>query len=131
ALAAACHGTRIPDDPIRPVECKLDLNDTQLGPGDVFDVRVYEEAQLSGIYRVSGDGTISFPLVGQLHIDGQTPPEVGHLIEARLAQGFLRNPQVSIFVKEYNSKRISVLGQVSKPGTFPYLDSMTIIQALT
>ncbi len=127
----ACHSARIPDDPARTSECRIDLNDTQLGPGDVFDIRVYEEPQLTGTYRVSADGSINFPLIGQLQVDGLTPPAAGELLEERLAQGYLRNPQVSIFIKEYNSKKISVLGQVSKPGTFPYIDSMTIIQAVT
>jgi len=132
ALAlAACSHARVPDDPLRTAECRIDLNDTQLGPGDVFDVRVYEETQLTGTYRVSADGTINFPLVGQLAIDGLTPPAASKLMEERLSQGYLRNPQVSIFVKEYNSKKISVLGQVTKPGTFQYIDSMTIIQAVT
>ena len=130
AALGACHTTR-PDETIRPVQCKIDLNDTQLGPDDVFDVRVYDEQQLSGTYRIAADGSISFPLIGSLQVDGQTPPQVGKLLEERLAKGYLRHPQVSILVKEYNSKKISVLGQVAKPGTFPYAEATTIIQAVT
>jgi len=127
----SCGHVRHADDHIRPVQCKIDLTDTELGPGDVFDVRVYEEQQLSGTYRVSADGTISFPLVGQLATNGLTPTAVGKLLESKLSEGYLRNPHVSIFVKEYNSKKVSVLGQVTKPGTFPYIDSMTVIEAVT
>src|SRR5262249_33291927 len=60
-----------------------------------------------------------------------TPANASTLIESKLGEGYLRNPHASIFVKEYNSKKISVLGQVTKPGTFPYIDSMTIIEAIT
>jgi polysaccharide export outer membrane protein len=127
----SCHQGARPDDGLRANDCKIDLNDTQLGPGDVFDIRVYEEPQLSGLYRVSADGSINFPLIGQVQVEKQTPPELGKTLEARLADGYLRSPHVSIFVKEYNSKRISVLGQVNKPGTFPYTDSMNVIEAVT
>ena len=131
-VVGGCHGAaRVPDEAMRPVDCKVDMDDTQLGGSDVFDVRVYDDPDLSGTYRVAADGTINFPLVGQIQIDGLTPNEAGKKIADQLAQGFLRNPHVSIFVKEYNSKKVSVLGQVSKPGTFPYAESMTIIQAVT
>jgi polysaccharide export outer membrane protein len=102
-----------------------------LGPGDVFDIRVYDEQQLSGTYRVAADGTINFPLVGPFSVMDLPPIEASKRLQAKLAEGFLRNPQVSILVKEYNSKKVSVLGQVAKPGTFAFSDSMTVIEALT
>jgi len=125
-----CHGSRTAAD-LKANDCHVDFNDTNLGPGDVFDVRVYDEPQLTGTYRVAANGSISFPLIGEVKVAGQGPPEVGKLLQAKLAEGHLRNPQVSIFVKEYNSKKVSVLGQVTHPGTFPYTESMTLIQAVT
>ena len=68
---AACHGGR-GSTPIPPPDCRVNLDDTSLGPGDVFDVRVYDEGQLSGTYRVSAEGAISFPLVGAVQVAGQT-----------------------------------------------------------
>ena len=103
---------------------------TTLGSGDVFEVRVYGEEELTGIYRVSSDGTISFPLVGSLPVDGQSPQEVSDLLKERLAQ-FIHNPHVTVFVKEYNSKKVYVLGRVKAPGTFPFEVGMSIIQAIT
>lgn len=106
--------------------------DSSLGPDDVFEVRVFGEQELSGTYRVAHNGTIDFPLVGRLEVAGLTPPEVSQLMAQRLREGrFLVSPQVSVLVKEYNSKRISVFGQVQRPGTFPYQDSMDIVHAIT
>jgi polysaccharide export outer membrane protein len=102
-----------------------------MGVGDVFEVRVFGEAELSGIYRVASDGTISFPLIGKVQTVGLTVTELTDIITERLRDGFLKYPQVSIFVKEYNSKKIFVFGEVQKPGTFSYEEDMTIIQAIT
>ena len=108
------------------------VNDATLGPGDVFDVRVYGEKELSSTYRVDSDGTIDFPLIGSLIVQGLGPPEVTRLLETQLQQRqFLVNPQVSILVTEYNSKRISVIGAVESPGTFPLTEGLTIVQAIS
>lgn len=60
-----------------------------------------------------------------------TSSDIADIIQQKLAERFLKNPQVSIFVKEYNSKKVSVFGQVTKPGTFNYEDRMTVIQAVS
>ncbi|MFN3200097.1 MAG: polysaccharide biosynthesis/export family protein [Bradymonadia bacterium] len=102
-----------------------------LGPSDVFEVRVYQEKELSGTYRVGSDGTFDFPLIGQVKADGETPSSLAKVITERLSTQYLRDPQVSVFVKEFNSKKVFVLGEVNKPGTFPFEDDMTIVQAIT
>lgn len=101
-----------------------------LGSGDVFDVRVYLEPELSGAYRVASDGTILYPLIGKMYLNGKTPTQIAEEIQSGLSR-YIKNPQVYVFVKEFNSRKIFVFGQVQKPGTFPYEDRMTIIQALT
>lgn len=108
-----------------------DLVATKLGPGDVFEVRVFQEAELSGVYRVGPEGTIDFPFCGRLDVREQTSSEVATLLRDCLAKGYLRNPQVTVVAREYNSKKIFIFGQVQKPGTFPFEDNMTIIQAIT
>jgi polysaccharide export outer membrane protein len=106
--------------------------DTTLGPDDLFDVRVYGEKELSDTFRVASDGTIDYPLLGSVQVDGLTPTEVVEVLETRLKEGeFLKNPHVSILVKEYQSKKISVFGQVKKPGTFPYQDGMSVVEAIS
>lgn len=101
-----------------------------LGPDDVFEVRVYKEPDLSGIYRVDTDGFIVFPMLGKVKVEGLTPNKVSEYLERHLAN-YLVNPYVSVYIKEFNSKKIFIFGQVGKPGTFRYEDNMTIIQAIT
>jgi polysaccharide export outer membrane protein len=105
--------------------------DTSVGTGDVLEIRVYGEKDLTGLYRVEADGSIVFPHIGKVKVAGKSPPVIGFRIARQLRAGYLRNPQVTVFVKEYNSKKITVFGQVKKPGTFNYTDNMTIIQAIT
>lgn len=102
-----------------------------LGQDDVFEVRVYQEPDLSGVYRVSSEGTIIFPLIGSVEVENKTPFEIAAEIQTRLEADYLRRAFVSIFVKEFNSKKIFIFGEVQKPGTFRYEENMTIIQAIT
>ncbi len=108
-----------------------DAQDHSLGQGDVFDVRVYGEEELSASYRISQSGTIDFPLVGRLEVEGLDPSQISDLIAQKLKEGqFIHDPQVSIFVKETNSKRISVVGAVQKPGSFPMTPGLTVVQSV-
>ncbi|MEM9861392.1 MAG: polysaccharide biosynthesis/export family protein [Myxococcota bacterium] len=126
-MAAACGPggqTVIPDS--------LEDDDTTLGAGDVFAVRVYGQEDLSNSYRVAQDGSIDFPLVGRVEVGGREPTEIADLIAERLQSGqILVNPQVSVLVQEYNSKRISVMGAVSESGTFPMSAGLTVVQAIS
>jgi polysaccharide export outer membrane protein len=105
--------------------------DTTLGVGDTFDVRVFGEPDLTGTYRVGAEGTINFPLAGIIKVEGLDPQEVSRRIAAKLSDGILRNPQVSVLVKEQTSKKVYILGQVTKPGTFTYTPSMNVVEAIT
>ncbi len=120
------------DDYIRlPVDTKSIRDSVTLGPGDVFEARVYGEKDLSGVHRVSSDGTIIFPLVGEVTVQNLSTTQIANLLQDKLADGYLKKPYVTIVIKEYNSKKIFVLGQVSKPGTFPFEGEMNVIQAIT
>lgn len=122
----------ISDDYIKiPVDTKRLRNSITLGTGDVFEVRVYGEKDLSGIFRVSGEGTIQYPLVGDVSVQNLSPSQAALAIQKKLKDGYLRNPYVTVVVKEYNSKKVFVLGQVAKPGTFPIEGDMNIVQAIT
>jgi polysaccharide export outer membrane protein len=104
--------------------------DATLGPGDLFDVRVFEENDLSGTYRIGPEGTIDYPLVGRVSVAGLLPGQIAELLRERL-RTFVHAPQVSVLVKEMNSKRVIVYGQVQHPGTFPYTGVMTVSQAIS
>ncbi|MDP7040650.1 MAG: polysaccharide biosynthesis/export family protein [Myxococcota bacterium] len=101
-----------------------------LGPGDIFEVRIFQEEDLSGTYRVGSDGSFNFPLVGNINIEGLTPNQSSDKIKENL-KAYLVDPQVSIFIKEFNSKKVFVFGEVQRPGTFNYENQMNIIQAIT
>ncbi len=106
-------------------------DDTTLGVGDRFDVRVYGEQDLSTNYRVAQDGTIDFPYIGRIRVQGLEPPGVADLIEERLRNGgVLVNPQVSVLVTETPSRRISVIGAVRNPGNYPVSPGLTALQAV-
>ncbi len=113
-------------EPIMPPQI-----DTTFGVGDTFDVRVFGEADLSGSYKVSGEGNITFPLIGLVHVDGLDPEGVARLLTEKLRQGILRDPQVTVTAKDQISKKIYIMGQVGRPGTFPYSPSMSIVEAIT
>lgn len=102
-----------------------------LGAGDVIEVRVYQEKELSGLYRLGPDGRFGFPLVGEVEAAGLTPGQLADTLVTRLRDGYLRDPQVSVFLKESNSKKVFVLGEVVRPGTFAYQESMSVVQAIT
>jgi protein involved in polysaccharide export with SLBB domain len=106
------------------------LPDETLGVDDVFDVRVIGETDLSGSYRIAVDGTIDFPYIGRVEVAGLRPGEVQQTIITKLKDGYMVAPQVSVMVKEWNSRKISVLGQVNKPGPISYFPKMTIMDAI-
>jgi polysaccharide export outer membrane protein len=95
-------------------------------------VNVYGEKELSGKYQVADDGTINFPLVGIVSVGGKVPTAIARTIQDDLqTKQILRNPSVSIFVLEYASKRISIVGQVQRPGSLPWTVGMSLIRAIS
>jgi protein involved in polysaccharide export with SLBB domain len=134
-LVAACKGPRgsagssMRADEL-PTSPAVSTSNT-LGPGDLIEVRVFEEADLSGPYRVATGGTIDFPLCGKVAVQGLNTSSTADLLTRCLGEKYLRHPQVTVLLREYNSKKIFVFGEVQKPGTFPYEEDMSIIQAIT
>jgi protein involved in polysaccharide export with SLBB domain len=106
------------------------VEDTTLGPGDIFEVRVFRQKELSGTYNVSAEGSISFPLIGTVAVAGKTPAEVESILRQRLSDGYLVDPQVSILVQEYRSKKVSVFGQVRQPGALSFVEGMSVVEAV-
>ena len=101
-----------------------------LGAGDVVDIRVYNEPDLSGTHQVSPNGTIRLPLVGELLAAGRTADELTLDIQAAYNARFLKNAEVSLLLKEYTSRKIFVLGQVGKPGSYPFDGQVSVIEAI-
>jgi polysaccharide export outer membrane protein len=88
-------------------------DDYRISPADVLEINVFQETDLKTILRVSTEGTIVFPLIGIVPVGGMTPQEAAHALQARLAQGYLTNPQVSVIVQEFSKRSFTVLGEVN------------------
>jgi polysaccharide export outer membrane protein len=107
-------------------------DDYRISPTDVLEINVFQEADLKTILRVSNEGTIVFPLIGTVPVGGMTPQEAAHALQARLAQGYLINPQVSVIVQEFSKHSFTVLGEVQKPGSYdmPDQQDVNVLQAI-
>jgi polysaccharide export outer membrane protein len=102
----------------------------RVGIDDTFDVRVYGEGELTGTFRVATDGTIDYPLAGRIQVAGLRTGEIQQLLVSKLKDRYLTDPQVVVTIKDRNSQKISVLGQVTKPGQVGYYPNMTIVDAI-
>ncbi len=104
--------------------------DYVIGPQDVLQITVFDQQDLSGKYTVEADGTFTFPLIGRVKAAGRTLREFEGDLRKLLADGFFKNPQVSVGIETYRSQRIFVVGEVRQPGTYPLTGDMTLIEAL-
>ena len=100
----------------------------RIAVNDVLEIKVYEEPDLSKTARVATDGTISFPLLGNIKANSLTARELEKNITDLLAADYLVNPHVSVFVKEYT--KFSILGQVVKPGSYEMKSGLTLTHAI-
>jgi polysaccharide biosynthesis/export protein len=99
-----------------------------LSSGDRLRIIVFGQDSLSNSYAVDGSGHVSMPLIGSVLAEGQTTIGLQHLIEAKLRDGFLREPRVSVEVEAY--RPFFVLGEVTTPGQYPYVNGMTVQTAV-
>ncbi len=106
----------------------LDVERYELGSGDKIRVIVYGEEDLSGEFELDGTGIVALPLIGPVNIGGRDLAIAEQLISAKLADGYLVNPRVSIEVLNY--RPFYILGEVKKPGSYPYVNSMTVLNAI-
>lgn len=100
----------------------------RLGAGDKVRVIVFGEEALTGEFFVSGSGKVSFPLIGEIPASGSTIQEFQGAIAAKLSDGYLKEPRVSAEVLNY--RPFYILGEVNKPGEYPYTNSLTVMNAV-
>jgi polysaccharide export outer membrane protein len=99
-----------------------------LGAGDKLRIIVFGEESLTGEFFVSGGGKIAFPLIGDVDAVGLTIPELQAAIGAKLSDGYLKQPRVSAEVLNY--RPFYILGEVMKPGEYPYTNGLTVLNAV-
>jgi polysaccharide export outer membrane protein len=104
--------------------------DYRIGPEDLIEIQVFGVDQLTRTVRVNNRGQISLPLVGNLEVGGMTAQQAEALVVKRLAESYLQDPQVSLFIKEYTSQRVTIDGAVNKPGVYPLRGPTTLLQSL-
>jgi polysaccharide export outer membrane protein len=101
-----------------------------IGPQDVLDINVWKEAELTRSVPVRPDGKISLPLLNDVQAGGLTPSQLAEQITTSLKK-FITNPQVTVIVAQINSQRVYILGEAARPGAYPLLPGMTVLQALS
>lgn len=102
-----------------------------IGAGDKINIQVFNEAELSGVYQVSPEGYIMFPFIGKIKVDGMDNFSIAMKISEKLKDGYLKEPNVTVIVEDYVSKRIFVLGQVKNAGSFTIRRRMSVIEAIS
>ena len=125
---------------LAPLEPAIDLTtplptivgpDHPVGAEDLLEISVFEIPELNRTVRVSERGTISLPLLGEMDVKGLTTMQLEDRLRAALSQKYLQDPQVSVFVREFGSKKVSVIGAVGKPGVYQMLGPRTLLQVLS
>lgn len=119
--------------PSRSVDSSIDTSTStiRIGPGDLLELKVFGAPELGSTLRVSGGGDITVALIGSVNIAGLSPERAQAEIEQRFRDcGYLRDPHVSILVKEFASQGISVLGEVTHPGVYPLLGTPRLLDAI-
>lgn len=113
-----------------PVAEAVGRPEYRIGPSDLLTVTVFQVKDLDREIRVNNSGQISLPLIGVINVAGMTVTEMEADIAARYAASYLQNPQVSVFVQEFSSQRVTVSGSVEKPGIYPIASQVTLLQAI-
>jgi polysaccharide export outer membrane protein len=106
----------------------------RVGPGDLIELTMYDNPDLSGRFRVDEKGDIVAPLIGQVHVEGSTAEEIGKLIEKRYLDAEILpfdQDYATVFISEYASQGIIVSGEVKQPGTFPALGVRMLHDVIT
>ncbi len=101
-----------------------------LGPQDQVKITVFDEPDLTNVYRIDSDGFITFPMINRVAASGLTPAGLQDRIRSMLAAGYIKNPQVRVEVEGYKSQSVIVGGEVRSPGKIQMTGSMTLIEAL-
>ena len=122
----------------RPIEspnvtpiAKRGGTDYKIGRQDLLELSVFDLKELDQTVRVADDGSITLPLLGHLQVAGLTKGELEGTIARLLEERYVRNPQVTIFVKEYVSKKVAVSGAVKKPDTYEMLGQKTLLEMIS
>ncbi|QLH40941.1 MAG: polysaccharide export protein [Defluviicoccus sp.] len=105
-----------------------DISGYKLGPGDRIRLTVFGHEDLSGEFEVDGSGNVSLPLIRDIKAQGLTVRELEQEVASRLSPDYLKNPSVSVEVLNY--RPFYIYGEVNKPGSYPFVNGMTVVNAV-
>lgn len=106
--------------------------DYVIGSEDVLSLSVFNVPELTGLTaRVANDGTITLPLLGRVRAAGMTPTQLRHALEQDWGKSYIQDPQVTVFVQEFHSRPVSVIGAVERPGLYPLTGPRTLVEMLS
>jgi len=112
-------------------EQEIFVKEYKIGPKDLLEIKVFELPELNQTVRVSEDGSITLPLLGRVMIEGLTKDAVERKLADLLEEKYLKNAQLSVFIKEYQSNRVAVIGAVEKPGMYELIGRFTLLQMIS
>jgi polysaccharide biosynthesis/export protein len=133
-LASAQQSASKPAAPATPTEVSKQTAAADgnyiIGAQDVLDISVWKEPEVSRVVPVRPDGKISLPLLNDVQAAGLTPAALATQITESLKK-YVTNPQVTVIITTINSQRVYLLGEVTRPGAFPMIPGMTVLQAVS
>lgn len=106
------------------------LDEYRIGAFDLLEISVFQVPEMGRVVRVNSQGMISLPLVGIVRAGGLTANELETVISVRLSQNLLQDPQVSVFIKEFISQRVTIEGYVIRTGIYPLTGKTTLLQVI-
>lgn len=113
-----------------PEKEKKSTTQYRIGPEDLIEISVFGHSDLNARVRVSEEGKITYPLIGEVEVGGLTKNEVENKLSQLLEKEYLQNPQITIFILEYQSRRVSVIGAVNSPGRYVLLGRETLLEVI-
>ena len=127
-----CAGIVLAQSPPEIQEARdLFVRAYRIGPGDLLELKVFEVDQLSQTVRVSEDGSITLPLIGRVVVEGLTQEGVVQKLSGLLQAKYVKNPQVTIFIKEYKNQQVAVIGAVEKAGSYELVGRKNLLQIIS
>jgi polysaccharide export outer membrane protein len=103
----------------------------RIGPGDLIEIKVFEVDELNQTVRVSEDGSITLPLLGRVPVEGLTQEGVVQKLTGLLQAKYVKNPQVTLFIKEYKNQQVAVIGAVEKAGSYEVVGRKNLLQIIS
>ena len=101
-----------------------------IGPTDILEIQVWKEPDFSRQVLVRPDGKLTLPLVGDIHVSGMTTMALKELLTEKL-KDYIDSPEVTVILVESHSKNFYIIGKISRPGTYPLMKDMTVLQAIS